>query len=267
MWASSRADGFAAVLELPLGGFDDFAAMYRSTHHGRPVLNGSSGFEPTHYFTLRSALEEYDPASLDGLPPGGPVLVVVDKRKDAAHEWERFLVARPRITILGGDERWEFFSAAPPPPAAPACSGEPEPIASATATDEPVLLRVLTDRNPRTWWATAHAQRVGEALTLELGRTVRPCAVIVSVGEFRMSYPRKLVVETSESGAEWNTVATERTAGLTMRGALSDPKTVPITIALAPSRARFLRLRLDEPHPFTAWIVTDVAIRVEPGAP
>jgi hypothetical protein len=104
-------------------------------------------------------------------------------------------------------------------------------------------------------------------LTLELGRAVRPCAVIVSVGEFRMSYPRKLVIETSESGAGWNTVATERTAGLTMRGALSDPKTVPIVIGLAPSTARFVRLRIDEPHPSTAWIVTDVAIRVEPGAP
>ena len=267
-WPASRAGGFAAVLELPLGDvFDDIAAMYRATVHGLPVLNGASGFEPTHYFALKTALEEHDPAALDGLPAGTPVLIVVDKRKYTPDECARFFLAGPRVKALGGDERWAFFSAAPSPTAAPACSGEPEPIASAAATDGPVLLRVLTDRNPRTWWATAHAQRVGDALTLELGRTVRPCAVIVSVGEFRMSYPRKLVVETSESGAGWNIVATERTAGLTMRGALSDPKTVPIVIGLARSTARFVRLRLDEPHPSTAWIVTDVAIRVEPGVP
>jgi hypothetical protein len=100
-------------------------------------------------------------------------------------------------------------------------------------------------------------------LTLDLGHSVRPCAVIVSVGEFRKSYPRKLAVETSESSADWNTVASERTAGLTMRGALNDPKTVPIVIGLAPSTARFVRLRIDESHRSVPWMVTEVAIRVE----
>ena len=109
-----------------------------------------------------------------------------------------------------------------------------------------------------------HAQRVDDALTLGLERQARPCAVMVSVGEFRTSYPRKLVVETSESGTEWLTVATERTAGLTMRGALTDPKTVPIVIGLSASTARFVRLRIDESHPSVPWTVTDVAIRVEP---
>ena len=97
--------------------------------------------------------------------------------------------------------------------------------------------------------------------------SVRPCAAVLSVGEFRASYPRKLVVETSENGDDWHTVATERTAGLTMRGAFNDPKTVPILIGLAPSTARFVRLRIDESHPSIPWMVTDVAIRVEPGAP
>jgi hypothetical protein len=262
-WPASRADGFAAVLELPLGAvYDDLAAMYRATDHGHSVLNGYSGFEPNHYWTLKTALAEHDPAALDGLPAGAPVLVVVDRRKDAAHEWERFLLASSRVSALGGDERWEFFSAGPPP-AATVCSGEPMRITSASGSDGPAVLRVLTDRNPRTWWTTLHAQRVDDALTLELGRKARPCAVIVSVGEFRTSYPRKLVVETSESGAEWLTVATERTAGLTMRGALTDPKTVPMVIGLAPSTARFVRLRLDESHPSVPWMVTDVAIRVE----
>ena len=100
-------------------------------------------------------------------------------------------------------------------------------------------------------------------MTLDLGRSMRPCAVIASVGEFRASYPRKLVVETSEDGGEWNTVASERTAGLTMRGALNDPKTVPIVIGLSPSTARFVRLRIDESHRSIPWMVTDIAIRVE----
>jgi hypothetical protein len=265
-WPASRAAGFAAVLELPLGdGFDDIAAMYRATGHQHRVLNGSSGFEPTHYFTLRMALEERDPSTFDGFPPGAPILVVVDRLQDAAHEWERFLNARPRISVLGADERWEFFAAGPTPPAAAVCSGEPVPIASATASDSVASLSVLTDRNPLTWWATVHAQQVGDTLTLDLGRNVRPCAVTLSVGEFRASYPRKLVVETSENGDDWHTVATERTAGLTMRGAFNDPKTVPIVIGLATSTARFVRLRIDESHPSIPWMVTDVEIRAAPG--
>jgi hypothetical protein len=46
-WPATRANGFAAVLELPLGDvFDDIAAMYRTTDHRHPVLNGASGFGP-----------------------------------------------------------------------------------------------------------------------------------------------------------------------------------------------------------------------------
>ena len=137
-------------------------------------------------------------------------------------------------------------------------------IASAVDGKGPAPLSVLTDRNPRTWWTTVHAQQVGDTLTLELGRKARPCAVVVSVGEYRRNYPRKLIVETSETGVDWTIVATERTAGLTMRGALRDPRTIPIEIALTRSTARFVRLRIDESHPTVPWLVTDVEVRAEP---
>jgi hypothetical protein len=265
-WPAGRADGFAAVLELPLGDvFDDIAAMYRTTDHRHPVLNGASGFEATHYFTLKSALEEYDPAALDGLPPDAPVLVVVDQRKDPSGLWRQFLESGSRIRPLGADRHWQFFSAGSPPPRAPICGGDHVAIASAVARDGAAPLRVLTDRDPRTWWMTAHPQQVGDSLTLELGRKARPCAVVVSVGEYRRNYPRKLIVETSETGVDWTIVATERTAGLTMRGALRDPRTIPIEIALTRSTARFVRLRIDESHPTVPWLVADVEVRAEPG--
>jgi hypothetical protein len=264
-WPAARADGFAAVLELPLGYvFDDIAAMYRSTDHHHPVLNGASGFEATHYFTLKSALEEHDPAALDGLPTGAPILVVVDRRKDTSGQLVQFLESGSRIRSLGADRHWQFFSAGPPPPRATVCGGDPLPIASAVDDKGPAPLDVLTDRNPHTWWTTVHAQQVGDTLTLELGRKARPCAVVVSVGEYRRNYPRKLVVEASETGVDWTVVATERTAGLTMRGALRDPRTIPIEIALTRSTARFVRLRIDESHPSVPWIVTDVEVRAEP---
>jgi hypothetical protein len=265
LWNISRAEGFAAVLELPLGDvFPDLAAMYRAIFHKRPTVNGSSGFEPTHYFTLRTALEERDPTALDGLPSTGRVLVVVNKRDDTDSSWDRFLVSNPRGTRTAQDERWSFYAMNPPPAQAPPCGGEPVPIVSIAGNDGAVDRAALTDGNPHTWWATAHPQRVGDSLVLELGQSVHPCAVVVAVGEFRVSYARKLVVETSADKRSWTVVATRRMAGSTIAAALDDPKQVAVPIPLAPSEARFIRLRLDETHPRIAWLVTDVAVRSAP---
>jgi hypothetical protein len=261
-WPSARADGFGAVIELPLGDvFDDTAAMYRAMTHRRPLVNGASGFEPTHYFTLKTALAEHDPSAFDGFPPGQRLLLVVDKQKDPKHGWTRFLASLPHVTPIADDERWAFF-AAEPQPVKPVCAGSSIPIVRASTNDTPADLALLTDHDPKTWWSASHVQRRGDELILDLGLTAKPCAVIVSMGEFRISYPRQLTVETSLTGRDWVRVAFERAAGLTMRGALADPKRVPIEIPLAASVGRFVRVRVDEPHPTIAWVMTDVEVRV-----
>jgi hypothetical protein len=260
-WAPSRADGFDAVLELPLGELpDDIAAMYRAMAHGHPIMNGSSGFEPTHYFTLRTALAEHDGGIFDGFPPGQRLLIVVDKQKDPDRSWQRFL-ASVQVPPIADDNRWTFF-AMETQPEAPVCDGRTAPIAGISTNDPPIDLARLTDHDPKTWWAGSHYQRVGDELILDLGTQVHPCAVVLSVGEFRISYPRQLAVETSPTGREWTRVALKRTAGLTMRGALANPRTVSIVIPLAASAGRFVRLRVDEPHPSIAWVVTEVEVRV-----
>jgi hypothetical protein len=264
-WAPSRANGFDAVLELPLGDvFDDTAAMYRGMAHGHPIMNGSSGFEPTHYFTLATALAEYDGGIFDGFPAGKRLLIVVDKQKDPDHRWPAFLAAL-HVAPIADEGHWTFF-AMDTLPEAPACDGRTVPIAGISTNDPPVDLARLTDHNPKTFWAGSHHQRVGDELILDLGTQVRPCAVVLSMGEFRISYPRQLTVETSPTGQEWTRVAIKRTAGLTMQGALANPKTVSIVIPLALSAGRFVRLRVDEAHPKIAWLVTDVEVRVAAGS-
>ena len=145
------------------------------------------------------------------------------------------------MTPIADDARWAFF-AAETQPEPPVCDGRTVPIAGISTNDPPVDPGRLTDRNPKTWWAGSHFQRPGDELILDLGTTVQPCAVAVSVGEFRKSYPRQLAVETSLTGREWTRVAIARTVGLTMRGALRNPKTVTILIPVRPSAGRFVRL-------------------------
>jgi hypothetical protein len=266
-WTASRADGFDAVLELPLGDtLGDLAATFRSIAHHHPVVNGNSGFAPTHYFTLRTAFEERDQSIFEGLPATARVLIVIEKRDDQNLSWDRFLTANPRVTRLAPDDRWAFYALEPAPAAAPPCAGGPAPIVSIASGDGKADLAELTDGNPHTWWSTRRAQRAGDNLTLDLGRAVHPCAVTVAVGEFRSSYARQLHVETSLDGVAWTTVTIRRMAGPIMMAALADPKQVEATIPLVSSRARFVRLRLDETHPKIPWQVTDVTVRTAPAA-
>jgi hypothetical protein len=56
---AGRELGDGALVELPLGYPDfDLRAMYYSTVHWRPILNGYSGFYPPHYERLALALGE-----------------------------------------------------------------------------------------------------------------------------------------------------------------------------------------------------------------
>ncbi len=71
----------AVVLELPLGPPDfDLRAMYYSTVHWRPVVNGYSGFTPPHYPRLVTALSQitrHPEAALAALRASGASHVIV----------------------------------------------------------------------------------------------------------------------------------------------------------------------------------------------
>ena len=261
-WSAGRTDGFAAVMELPLGDLmGDMAATYRAMGHGRPVVNGASGFEPRHYVALKTASEELDPTILDWLPPRGRVLIALDRQRATAADWERVLAAHPRVTPLAPEGQWLFYALAPPIPA-PACEETLSPVVSIAFNGSPIDPAPLADGNPHTWWTTTNAALAGESLVLDLGRSRAPCALAVSVGELVRSYPRRLTVDSSEDGTRWQPVASARTAGLTIRAALDDPARVAFAIPLTPSVARYLRVTLGDGHATAPWGMTELGVRV-----
>jgi hypothetical protein len=66
------------VVELPTWSpIDDAGAMYRGMSHGRPVVNGYSGFVPPHYVKLQGDLRNDCVNSLEGLRAGRSMDAVI----------------------------------------------------------------------------------------------------------------------------------------------------------------------------------------------
>jgi hypothetical protein len=260
-WPAEKAAGFAAVLELPLGDvFADTAAMYRVSHHGVAVVNGNSGFEPTHYVALKTALQEHDLTVLDGLGSSGPVLIALDDHTSEGHTWRTLLSADPRASHAGEAAGWSFFAVAPAP-APRICSGEALPIAAVSDRHGSVDLVTLTDHDVSTHWSTPGPQHTGDELVVDLGGVVRPCAILLSAGEFRRSYPRQLGIATSVDEVEWHGQLSRRAAGPTVRAALDNPKMPFAEFALSSTEARYISLRIEESSDRDPWVVTELAVR------
>ena len=66
------------VVELPVHGWvEDVAAMYRGMSHGRPVVNGYSGYGPPHYGALSFDMQKGCLDSLDAVRGGRSLDVIV----------------------------------------------------------------------------------------------------------------------------------------------------------------------------------------------
>ena len=73
------------VVELPTRGFEeDVAAMYRGMTHGRPLVNGYSGWVPPHYVQVQADLRTDCVKSLEGLRGGRSMDAVIWRGQSSA---------------------------------------------------------------------------------------------------------------------------------------------------------------------------------------
>ncbi len=262
MWRAPQGAHYGAVLELPLDeGAQDFLAMYRTTRHGQPSVNGHSGYFPLHYFALRLAFSEKDASVLDAVVPRDePLLIVLDKHADSEGRWNDLVRGVRRAVPVGSDERWTFFSI--PPNRAPApCQGQEVDIASATDGIDAIDVAVWKDHDPKTAWISKAPQHAGDALLIDLGRNASVCGIRVSIGDSWFAYPRALTVATSVDGNSWAPAFAGSTAGLAIRGILEDPKDIWLDLPLPVSaNARFIRLQLDASHTSSPWFIPDLQV-------
>jgi hypothetical protein len=257
-WNPPAAGGFAAVLELPLGGIgDDVDAMYHTLRHHLPTVNGYSGYAPPHYAALRSALEDRDLTALDGLASYGSLLVAADKSRNG--DWPGFVRRIPGAAAISEDGRWAFFKIPGKASAPSVCGTATLPIAAAADNHGAIPVSTITDGSTSTLWTLARPQQAGDRLTIDLGRASYPCEVVLHQ-DVSSTYPRELSVATSLDAVAWTTAFSGKTGGLAIRGALASPRSPTLTIPLGSPSARFIRFQIERTLERDWWVVSDVSV-------
>ncbi len=136
----------AVVIELPPeDGRINAAAMYRAMTHGRPLVNGYSGYIPPHYAILTSALQRGDPSVLTELARGRPLIITVHEQEDPGGDYRRLVRALPGVEAKGVSSAGLMFVLPAGPRTRQPPAGERLP---ATVTDEPREHALLDSRRP-----------------------------------------------------------------------------------------------------------------------
>ncbi len=221
----------ATVLELPP---DDAAvsvgAMFRSISHGRPLINGYSGYIPTHYGILCLSLRRDDPSAVIELARGRTLLIIVSERRDPAGDFRRVIESIPGIERGGvsGAGIWYVLRSQP------------------------------RDRRPQggTALTFTHTTLPRSHVVLDFG-TER----VVRTLEFPLrsrwqEFGRRFAIETSADGTTWQTVWEDWTGGPAIAAALEDQVKVPVQLVLPDVTARYLRL-----HPVEEWLLEELVVK------
>ena len=249
-----------AVMELPLGEWnDDAAAMFRGMYHGRPVVNGYSGFFPRSYNVLRRGLEGHDPQIFDSISAWGPVVVFIDTARDLEGAWASQLAARPGTTFLGEESGRKAFllpgGERPPEVELPARL----PVEGVAANINNDRMPLAVDGNPDTRWDSG-PQKGGEMVTIDLGAEHDVDALVMTIGTHDSDFPRHLVIESSMDTRAWTT-QWEGSAGVAaFAGAVRHPGDMPLTFVLPHVPARWLRLRQLGHDPVFYWSIFELSV-------
>jgi hypothetical protein len=253
-------------VELPLGDpFRDVAAMYRGMSHGRPVVNGYSGYFPPNYAALRFGFGVRDADVLQQLASHGVRDVVVDSARDGDGVWTQYVMSSPGTqAVCSADGRTLYrlgaaAQAIPPSGGAGQPSAAPIAIALIRANVNSGNEKLMTDGDRTTRWESGpQSDRTIVDVDLGTERSVR--AVQLLLGPFIEDFPRMLSIEMLGEGAVWKELYRGGAAGRAFVGAFESPKDVPLTFEFSPVTARYLRLRTLVNDETYYWSIAELRI-------
>jgi hypothetical protein len=132
------------------------------------------------------------------------------------------------------------------------------PIAVRASLNDDLAWRAADGRVETGWYTDI--QRPGHTLTLDFGRLVSGTALRMEQGGRPLEYPRLLEIDRSVDGLMWSSAWAGPAAALAWQAAIESPRTMPLTIPLDGSPARYLRLRLVAESPTQRWSVAEVSM-------
>lgn len=259
VWADTfDVSAAAAVLELPLGEpAPDVLAMFHMTRHGRPVVNGYSGYSPPHYAALTVGLRE-DARTFDVLRRGGPIAVIVSDSNPAAGAWAN--VQANGVRMIGRHAGGALFWLDRSTSAAAQCRGESVPVAGIRASGGNDPKRAI-DNSRETAWHSMSLQNGGEQIVIDLGAPRRLEMVTLAHGPFARDFARTLRVEASADDQRWTELWSGSLASYTAEGTLADPRMAPAKIPLPSALPwRFLALTQTGQAREAMWSIAEIEV-------
>jgi F5/8 type C domain len=246
----------APVIELPLGSTEhDSAAEYRGLVHGRPSINGYSGYDARHYQVLKIGLRLNDGAVLDELARDRDIIVAVD-RHDEFDRWTSVVGQRP---VIADDSDWRLYRIAAGR-GAPVQTGAPLSIQSVTANFRNEAVGQMLDGKATTAWSTGQVQAGNETVLIDLGRPRDVTGLALALGPFVLDFPRALLIECSADQQQWTECWRGSSTALAMRAAIDAPLSPVIRIPMTATAARYLRLRQTSADPTNGWAITELTV-------
>jgi hypothetical protein len=248
------------VLELPFrDAISETTAELRATEHGHPIINGYSGYEPSHYAPLRQALEAGDPSVFAALQQFGPFVVLVNRGRDTRGTHAEFVQSSPgarRLYLLPSGPVFAFPRTSPESGPDPASEVRIAEVLDRWKQD---AVATVTDGNVETAWQSDAPQFVGDTLQVSFHNPVIVTHLEMSLGRDTLNYPRRLRITANET--EGPLLWEGRTAGAAVLGAIASPKTVPMSIKFDQHRpAETLVLTIAENDPDHYWSVSELRV-------
>ncbi len=257
-WTSLEgSDPSLPLLELPLGPSWDNAATFRVTAHRRPVMNGVSGYDPPFYAPLQAGLATGDRDMLSAIASLGAYEISVEAATDRSGYWKGFVLdtGLGAVRVAGNDERIIFR--------VPAVTRvEPDvglSLTLASVRSNAGDAATACDRRMDTDWLVFPQAGV-EWLIADLGQEHDIGAVSVAIGRHAEDFPRRLAIDVSADGQQFDPVWEGRTAASSFLASLKSPREAWLRLSIAPHRARYVRIRQTGTAKNAAWRVAELEI-------
>jgi hypothetical protein len=249
-----------------MGDQHDFDAIYRSLHHGRPIVNGYSGYVPPFYLPFVWAMNDFQFSALSEISRGQVIGIAVNRQTSQAARSEEALSRMAGVSRVASDERWSAFVIQVPGLHDERLGGNiPMKSISANRNDEDV--KRMTDGRIDTAWSGGGNQIGDEQLRIDLGKEQTIGGLVFSMGAFSFGFPRYLQIDVSSDQVEWRPAWAGRPAVNTVHAAVTDPDVVPLTINVGEIKGRYIRIQQTGSAPGIPWWIAELSVRAPGQAP